>query len=454
MQIKHILLAMLIVCLTTTVFGAKPPLICDADNDGFSVNKKCEEPIGDCNDNNNQIYPGATELCGDSLDNNCDGNIDEGCPGPPPEPTRCDQDADGFDADSKSCKGNDCDDSNPDIYPGATELCDGLDNNCSGSIDDGLPFDTYYEDFDGDGFGNPSVSQTACAIPPGFTSDSTDCDDGNTSVNPGATENCDGVDNNCDGTIDEGCTSMYPISMAAAGDSITVAYNADGTSNLFGGQTNEQYEVSWALGDSTRVESHAQRLSAANPAFSWEAEYDNYAVSGANIIDLQDQVTRIVQNGPYEYVTIFIGHNDICDASSPAGMLDTVLFESLFTAAMDILYSQENPPDVVVSSLARISNLYDAGKDDGWCNFIWSIGNICRVVTSGNLEYIEDADLRTREYNDVLEFYAGVYGYKYVPQIYQTQFTRDDLSDFDCFHPNVTGQNRIANIIWEHGLYH
>jgi lysophospholipase L1-like esterase len=241
--------------------------------------------------------------------------------------------------------------------------------------------------------------------------------------------------------------------MAAAGDSITVAYNADGTSNLFGGQTHEQYEVSWALGDSIRVESHAQRLSALNPAFSWDAEYDNYAVSGANIIDLQDQVTQIVQNGPYEYVTIFIGHNDICDASTPAGMLDTAIFESLFTAAMDILFSQDNPPDVVVSSLARISNLYNAGSDDNWCNWIWSLGNICRVVTSGNSDYIAQADQRTQEYNDVLASHAAEYGYTYVPQIYGTQFTLDDLSDFDCFHPNVSGQNRISEIIWVNGLY-
>jgi lysophospholipase L1-like esterase len=164
-------------------------------------------------------------------------------------------------------------------------------------------------------------------------------------------------------------------------------------------------------------------------------------------------VTQIVQNGPYDYVTIFIGHNDICDAATPDEMLDTTTFEMLFTEAMDILYSQENPPDVVVSSLAKVADLYSVGQNDNWCTSIWSLGNVCRVVTSGNPSHIAQADQRTQEYNAILASLAEVYGYTYVPQIYDTEFTLEDLSDFDCFHPSVSGQNRIANIIWNWGLY-
>ena len=135
-------------------------------------------------------------------------------------------------------------------------------------------------------------------------------------------------------------------------------------------------------------------------------------------------------------------------------MLDTAVFEELFVAAMDILYSQDKPPHVVVSSLAKVSDLYDVGRNDDWCTFIWSIGDICRVVTSGDQDYIAQADQRTKEYNEVLASYSAEYGYTYVSQIYETQFSLKDLSDFDCFHPNVTGQNKIADILWYNGPYY
>ena len=294
----------------------------------------------------------------------------------------------------------------------------------------------------------------------GYSADQGDCDNTDATVYPGAVELCDGKDNDCDGEVDEDCTSMYPLSIAAAGDSITVAYNADGIPDILNGQTYEQYEVSWALGDSDRVNSHAQRLWELEYGFSWNAELDNYAFAGANIADLKGQMTSMVENGPYDYVVILIGHNDICDASTASEMLTTAAFRDRFVAAMEILYTQDPPPAVVVSSLANVSNLYNAGKDDEWCNgnaflgrSIWEWGNICRVVTSGDPDDIAAADLRTREFNAVLEEQSFVYGYKYVPDIYETGFTLDDLSDFDCFHPNVQGQNKISEIIWNKGLY-
>ena len=81
---------------------------------------------------------------------------------------------------------NDCDDTVNSIYPGATEVCDGVDNNCDGNIDEGVE-NTYYIDTDGDTYGDPSVSETACSASSGYVSNNTDCDDTDILEYPGQT---------------------------------------------------------------------------------------------------------------------------------------------------------------------------------------------------------------------------------------------------------------------------
>ncbi|MEZ4934422.1 MAG: MopE-related protein [Saprospiraceae bacterium] len=112
----------------------------DSDGDGYSDGNTvtaCSQPAGyianplagtDCNDNNASIHPGATEIC-DGLDNDCNGSIPA---------SETDNDGDGY----RACDG-DCNDSNPDIHPGAAEVCNGLDDNCDGSVDEGLSGETY-----------------------------------------------------------------------------------------------------------------------------------------------------------------------------------------------------------------------------------------------------------------------------------------------------------------------
>ncbi len=185
----------------------------DDDNDGVADFKCGGE---DCDDNDPNTGKGKEEIC-DGRDNDCDGAIDEGVTS---SVWYVDVDGDGFGSSSAGqtvfCGvlpghvtiGGDCDDSDPKIHPGVAEICDGIDNNCNGAIDDGIASTVYYLDQDKDGYGDPNVPQiSSCRAIMGRVIKGGDCDDSSTTgaaIHPGAAEACDMVDNNCNGLVDEG----------------------------------------------------------------------------------------------------------------------------------------------------------------------------------------------------------------------------------------------------------
>lgn len=98
----------------------------------------------------------------------------------------------------------DCDDSDPSVSPLNPELCNGLDDNCNGLVDDGAEPITWYADADGDGFGNDVYTLTDCEQPEGYTAEGGDCDDMDATTSPATEELCNGLDDNCDEQIDDG----------------------------------------------------------------------------------------------------------------------------------------------------------------------------------------------------------------------------------------------------------
>ena len=245
----------------------------DTYGNALSTAQACSAPptyvanSTDCNDNSSAVHPGAAEIC-NGIDDNCTGGVDEGfslggscgvgkcaggtmvcssdhtttvcstagnatseicnsiddnCDGSTDEGVKttfyADSDGDSY-GDAGSTKlactapsnyvvdNTDCNDGSASVHPGANEVCNGIDDNCSGVTDEGVTT-TYYRDADGDTYGNASSTTQACSVPTGYVVNSTDCDDSNGSVHPGAAEICNGSDDNCNGGIDEGVKSTF-----------------------------------------------------------------------------------------------------------------------------------------------------------------------------------------------------------------------------------------------------
>jgi len=222
----------------------------DADGDGFGSELtvlSCSAEAGmvsnadDCDDSDPSAFPGADEVC-DGTDDDCDTEIDEDS-AVDAEIWYADADGDGYGdphSTQRACDvpsgyiadQSDCDDADPERHPGARDICDGVDGDCNGVIDDLY----WWEDADGDGYGSPYSIELDCDQPDGHVDNDADCDDEDAAISPAAGEVCDdaNIDEDCDGLIDDadddaiGQTPWYQDSDGDGyGDSATKVLSCD-----------------------------------------------------------------------------------------------------------------------------------------------------------------------------------------------------------------------------------
>lgn len=194
-------------CLINDAFyEAQRPRLIDDDGDGVT------EVAGDCDDADSAIHPDADERC-NRRDDDCDGATDEASDLVDAD-WYPDSDDDGFGGGDAvvTCEpaggmvqlSGDCDDIDPEAFPGAPERCNAADDDCDGAVDEEGEVQAldWYADADGDDYGTGDAI-ASCAPPEGTVRADGDCEDADPEINPGATEVCNGVDDDCNGASDD-----------------------------------------------------------------------------------------------------------------------------------------------------------------------------------------------------------------------------------------------------------
>jgi lysophospholipase L1-like esterase len=235
-----------------------------------------------------------------------------------------------------------------------------------------------------------------------------------------------------------------PRSVAAVGDSITRGFDACAV-------LTDCPEVSWATGGSEEVDSLAVRLlgRAGAAERSW-----NYAVTGARMADLPEQMARAVRRSP-ELVAVMAGANDACRETTSA-MTPVDDFRADFQEAMRTLREALPKAQVYVASVPDLKRLWSQGRTNPLGKQVWKLG-ICPSML-GDADALDAAATLRREtvqnrvedYNEVLEevcakdrrcrFDGGA--------VHEYRFGTDELSRWDWFHPSVEGQAELAGIAY------
>jgi lysophospholipase L1-like esterase len=243
-----------------------------------------------------------------------------------------------------------------------------------------------------------------------------------------------------------GTAKGLPASMGALGDSITAGYGTCFT--LVACSRN-----SWTTGSSAAVDSHYRRIREDNGAIKGNAE--NYAVPGARARDLAGQADRAVDD-KVQYVTVLIGANDAC-TGRVADMTGTRTFRKQVDTALARLKKGLPKARVLVVSIPNIYRLWQLGHENERAVRAWNRG-VCQSMLARPTSTAKADDERRHQvedrvdaYNRELEAACEKYGRKCRWDgggAHRVRFSLDLVNEIDYFHPDVEGQNKLADVTY------
>ncbi len=243
--------------------------------------------------------------------------------------------------------------------------------------------------------------------------------------------------------------TSYPASIASLGDSITRGFNANGWYSDWPAR-------SWSTGSDSTVNSHYLRLR----RYNGQIVAYNDARTGAKMTALAGQASSAVSQKA-EYVTILLGANDACTGTE-AQMTPVADFSAQFKAGMDTLAAQASPPKVLVASIPDIYRLYDVGRTSSAARSAWAAYGICQSMLANPQSTNQaDVDRRARvrqrvvDYNTRLANVCATYTFCTYDggAVFGYPFTLSQLSQWDYFHPNTSGQAVLATQTWKAGYW-
>ncbi|MCW3817166.1 GDSL-type esterase/lipase family protein [Micromonospora sp. DR5-3] len=242
-----------------------------------------------------------------------------------------------------------------------------------------------------------------------------------------------------------------PNSMASLGDSITRGFNACGWYV-------DCTARSFSTGDYSSVNSHYLRIRAVN--LNIQGRNYNDARSGAKSADMYGQAGTAVSQG-VDYVTLLIGANDAC-TSSESTMTPVATYRANIDSALNRIKAGLPNARVAVISIPDIYRLWYVGKDSGSARSAWSMFGICQSMLANPTSTSQaDVDRRARvrqrviDYNTQLAQACAAYGANCDfddNAVFNYPFALSQVSTWDYFHPNTSGQAVLASVSYANGF--